>query len=298
MHANQSSTGHKPHAGQQHSLAQQNSTASLLNYSQQYSAPQHNVQPQSQLPVQYSAPAQNGHMPIAAGVPISNTAAASQHGSAFTMPYATTASQPTWPVTAQPANQGVSPQPAGFPVSAIGQQPVYSQQPQQQQQQQGLLINQSAIFPGHTQPAPVRGQVTGNVTARSPSPIPAVASTVPALAQPGRGFTANQLNVLRNQILAFRRIKVSSYRCCRLLPTSNSCISSQLSSLEWWSCQGMTASASTCLFADETKCITHTMSYAPRLSKSPTLYTSSISCHCCLHTVFMRSVGTRSCPKI
>lgn len=45
-----------------------------------------------------------------------------------------------------------------------------------------------------------------------PPAVPAAASAAPS----GRGFTQSQLNVLRNQILAFRRIKVSSVRPCTL----------------------------------------------------------------------------------
>lgn len=103
-------------------------------------------------------------------------------------------------------------------VSAPAPQMAYSaaanptQQQQQPPQQYGSQYaahpqGQHNVNPLWTVPAAASQQSLG---VRTPSPSASMLSSAQSASRPViRGFTHNQLNVLRNQILAFRRIKVS-----------------------------------------------------------------------------------------
>lgn len=219
MHANQPKAAHKPQSLHQ-PLTYQSSNPNLPNYTQQRPVPVQNFQSSPPLPMQYSQPAQPGHLPVAAGIPInSHNAAVSHHAGTHALAYPATVSQSAWPVTSQQPIQATLPQPSALPAFSGAQQPLYPQQPQQQPQNQSGL----PVLPGYPQQLAAHGQVAGSVAARTPSPAPQ-ASASPVASTTGRGFTANQLNVLRNQILAFRRIKASA--CCVTQLLSCSCYGS------------------------------------------------------------------------
>ena len=85
-------------------------------------------------------------------------------------------------------------------------------QAQQQQQQQQQYSGQPGTY-SLGQNADTAWSVTPAAPQHPPVSSAAVASsTLAAPCPPVRGFTHNQRNVLRNQILAFRRIKVSRLR--------------------------------------------------------------------------------------
>ena len=200
MHPNWQGAGHKPKPPQQSLAAYQDSSPNTAARPQEYSTPLHSFQAAPELLMQHPQLAQNGHSPLATGVPINP--APLQHGSRHGMPYSAAASQPAWPMTSQQSGQAAQLQPPGLPTYSGVQQSMYTQQQHQQQPMPPVL-------PGYPQQAPMHSQITGSVTARTPSPAPMQASASPVASNTGRGFTANQLNVLRNQILAFRRIKAS-----------------------------------------------------------------------------------------
>ena len=220
MHANQPKAAHKAQPLHQPPLTYPSSNPNLPNYNQHRSAPLQNFQSSPPLPMQYSQPAQPGHLPVAAGIPItSHNTAVSHHAGTHASSYPATVSQSVWPITSQLPIQASLPQAAALPAFSGAQQPLYPQQPQQQLQKQSGL----PVLPGYPQQAAALGQVTGSVTARTPSPVPLQASASPVASTTGRGFTANQLNVLRNQILAFRRIKASTRLCISLIIKTPSC---------------------------------------------------------------------------
>ena len=55
------------------------------------------------------------------------------------------------------------------------------------------------------------GDVTGTTIGRSPVPVVKRHPPIPPVLQPPIGFTPDQLTVLRQQILVFRRMKKGDY---------------------------------------------------------------------------------------
>lgn len=199
--------------------------APLSNYSQAYPLLSQPLQPQ---------PAHQMQMPQLQGLPTASTAhvlqPALQDSAPATASYQSDGMPSAWQTSAaQQPHQALQAQHAPAQLAhPVAPQSVYAQQQQQQYPglhqthapaQHAVAVHEQS--PAHLVPSPQ--QVPSSLI---PFAAPSAARHVQAAAgtsaaSSGRGFTHNQLNVLRNQILAFRRIKVGR------VSTSMSAVTSQ-----------------------------------------------------------------------
>lgn len=156
--------------------------------------------------------------------------------------YQTAGTQAAWQGSAaqQPSQHALPHQPPTQLVYSSAPQSAYAQQQRQQYPSLHHAHIQNAGTGRAVVPAPPTTYPRHQPGAIMQTAPPAAAQHaqapgMPAAASAGRGFTHNQLNVLRNQILAFRRIKVSQ-TCGLLLPlfASFGRISQRWQQASWW----------------------------------------------------------------
>lgn len=140
--------------------------------------------------------------------------------------YQAEGTQAAWqgPAAQQPSQHALPHQPPTQLVYSSAPQSAYAQQQRQQYPSLHHAHIQNAGTGRAVVPAPPTTYPSHQPGAVMQTAPPAAAqhaqaAGMPAAASTGRGFTHNQLNVLRNQILAFRRIKVSQTSGL-LLPSS------------------------------------------------------------------------------